>query len=352
MMVGLLMAQAATFSGGGDAITTDRADEDLGPDGLPGFLENAGQVGPEVLFYSWSPDGGVALTDSGAIVTVVDPDTGKGCNVGLEFLGSQGNGPVGTDPLPGVTNILRGNDPDAWRTDLRTYRQVIFPDAWSGIDVVYRLDEGRLKYDMVLGPYADPDAIAIGVSGHSWMGVDDGGDLVVSTVAGTVRDSGLVAFYADDPTTEVDCGFTILDDDSYGFSLGDYDPSRTLVIDPLVYSTYLGGTVGEVEEPSGGVAVDGSERAVVAGQANTTDFPTTAGAFQSANAGGEMDLLVFSMSPDGSQLQWSTYLGGGGADFAYDVALDGLGRAVVVGRTNSTDFPTTSTSYSHHGLGG
>ncbi|NIP35211.1 MAG: hypothetical protein GWN18_09690, partial [Thermoplasmata archaeon] len=118
-----------------------------------------------------------------------------------------------------------------------------------------------------------------------------------------------------------------------------------MVVDPLVYSTFVGGGAGELEEPVAGVAVDAAGRALVAGQTNTTDFPVTVGAFQTSNAGGSTDLFVFRLSADGSDLEWSTYLGGTNADYPYDIAVDSGGLAVVVGRTNSTDMPTTSGAY-------
>ncbi|MCK5254101.1 MAG: SBBP repeat-containing protein, partial [Thermoplasmata archaeon] len=246
---------------------------------------------------------------------------------------------------PGVTNIIRGNDPAGWQAGLRTYSRVVYPDLWDGIDLVYRSEGGQLKYDLVLRPGSDPVDVLFDLSGHEDIMVDARGDLVVTTVAGVIRDTGLVAFYANEPTATIDCAFILAGDDTYGFRLGEYDPSRTVVIDPLVYSTYVGGGNGELEEPTAGVVVDGSGRALVAGQTNTTDFPVTVGAFQASNAGGETDLFVLRMAADGSDVEWSTYLGGTGADYPYDIAVDGNGLPVVVGRTNSTDFPTTFGAY-------
>jgi PKD repeat protein len=322
----------------GDTLPTDP----WTPEGLAGFLENGGQVDPSVALYAWTPRGGVALVHGGAIVTLVDGDLGA--NVHITFRDASQVRPEGREPLPGVTNMILGNDPAGWTSGLVTYSQGLFRDAWDGIDLVYKVTDGGLKYEMVVRPGADPTDIALDVSGHTGMTVDARGDLVIDTVAGVVTDRGLVAFYADDPSDTVGCAFQLLGDDGYGFRLDDFDPSRTLVIDPLVYSTFVGGGAGELEEPVAGVAVDAAGRALVAGQTNTTDFPVTTGAFQTSNAGGGTDLFVLRMAADGSDVEWSTYLGGTGADFPYDMALDGGGLPVVVGRTNSTDFPTSAGS--------
>ncbi|UCC93622.1 MAG: SBBP repeat-containing protein, partial [Thermoplasmata archaeon] len=350
LVVALLLVPAAGLARPtGDAAAIDRP-EGWATEGVRGFLENGGQVDPKVRFYAWNGGGGVALTPDGAIVTLVDGDVG--CNVRIDLIDPDGAIPEGSGPLPGTTNIIRGGDPDAWRSGLRTYSHVTYIDAWDGIDLLYHIVDGRMKYELHVHPGANPSVIAFGVSGHTGLTVDGRGDLVIGTIAGVVRDTGLLAFYADDPGTTVDCAFSISGDDAYGFHLGDYDRARTLVIDPLVYSTFVGGGMGELEEPVAGVAVDGSGRAVVAGQTNTTDFPVTTGAFQTSNAGGETDMFVFRLSADGSDAEWSTYIGGSKADFPYDVALDSGGSALVVGRTNSTDFPTTLGSYDPYHTGG
>lgn len=320
---------------------------DPGPTGpfagaVIGLLENDGQVDPAVRYYAWNPRGGVALLDDGALMTVVDVATGRGCNVRVAFEGASTVVPEGRDPLPGVTNILRGDDPARWSTGLRTYREVVYRDLWDGIDLVYRVRGGTLKYDLVVRPGADPGDARFTLAGHGDVAVDGRGDLVVSTVAGTMRDAGLTAFHADEPGTPLQASFRLMDGDTYRFHVPHRDPSRTLVIDPMVFSTYVGGGSGELEEPTAGVAVDSLGRALVAGQTNTTDFPVTAGAFQASNAGGATDLFVLRLSDDGSDLEWSTYLGGDGADYPYDIALDAGGSPVVVGRTNSSDFPVTT----------
>jgi hypothetical protein len=108
----------------------------------------------------------------------------------------------------------------------------------------------------------------------------------------------------------------------------------------LVYSTYLGASSADLGL---GIAVDGAGSAYVTGRTSSTDFPTTAGAAQTTNAGFE-DAFVTKLDPTGSELVYSTYLGGstdemgaGGAG----IAVDGAGSAYVTGDTRSTNFPTT-----------
>src|SRR5439155_339443 len=120
----------------------------------------------------------------------------------------------------------------------------------------------------------------------------------------------------------------------------------------LLYSTYLGGANAYgldgdksygVFEGSSGVAVDTDRNAYVVGTTGSTDFPTTAGAFQTAPGGccGSYDVFVAKLNPNGSGLVYSTYLGGSGWDGGAAIAVDSAGNAYVTGYAGSTDFPTT-----------
>lgn len=114
----------------------------------------------------------------------------------------------------------------------------------------------------------------------------------------------------------------------------------------LAYSTYLGGKGDEVSESTVGpfIAIDPegspSERsAYVAGQTSSPDFPTSVAAFQSGKSG-DFDAFVSKLNACGSQLSFSTFLGGGDIDEAFGIAVDKSDAAYVTGSTLSTDFPT------------
>jgi hypothetical protein len=79
----------------------------------------------------------------------------------------------------------------------------------------------------------------------------------------------------------------------------------------------------------------------LAGPTQSTDFPTTPGAFQPKYGGGFFDAFAAKLSADGSRLRYATYLGGTGDDRAEGLAIDAAGSAYVLGRTKSGDFPTT-----------
>jgi len=109
----------------------------------------------------------------------------------------------------------------------------------------------------------------------------------------------------------------------------------------LVYSTYLGGTKND---EATGIALDAAGNAYVTGRTDSSDFPTSPGAYQTTFSGVLSvygDAFVVKLDPTGSALIYSTYLGGSGEDGGAGIARDSSGNAYVVGATSSTDFPTT-----------
>ncbi len=108
----------------------------------------------------------------------------------------------------------------------------------------------------------------------------------------------------------------------------------------LVYSTFLGGSQDDL---ASGIAVDTSGSAYVIGRTGSADFPTASPIF-AVNSGG-FDAFVTKIDPSGSILNYSTYLGGGGSEIGYAIAVDTSGNAYVTGDTSSLDFPTASPIY-------
>ena len=107
----------------------------------------------------------------------------------------------------------------------------------------------------------------------------------------------------------------------------------------LVYSTYLGGIASGNNDVTA-IAIDSNGAAYLAGSTSASDFPIVNG-FQTALASSSnADAYLAKLNPAGSALSFSSYLGGSLEDAAFGIALDTSGKAYVVGRTYSGDFPT------------
>jgi len=110
----------------------------------------------------------------------------------------------------------------------------------------------------------------------------------------------------------------------------------------LVFSTFLGGSS---EDDGNGIALDSSGNIYIDGRSFSSDFPVSSNAFQPtclSCSTGLPDVFAAELPPGGASLTYSTYLGGTGEDDAFGIAVDSSGDAYIVGRTNSSNFPTQS----------
>jgi hypothetical protein len=249
----------------------------------------------------------------------------------------------GVDELAGTSNYFIGNDPKKWRTGVPTYSKVKYEGIYSGIDLVYYGNQRQLEYDFIVAPGADPRRIAFDVRGAKRIRRDAHGDLVLGMETGEdeIRWLKPVVYQQKDGTRrEVPARYAIKDRNRVGFELAKYDPSRPLYIDPLIYSTYLGGSGGD---QGNSIAVDGAGNSYVTGLTDSSNFPTM-NPLQPAY-GGNGDAVITKLNPTGSALVYSTYLGGNGFDGGYGIAVDSAGNAYVTGSTGSANFPITSGAF-------
>ncbi|MDN3515832.1 MAG: SBBP repeat-containing protein [Candidatus Brocadia sp.] len=134
----------------------------------------------------------------------------------------------------------------------------------------------------------------------------------------------------------------------YGFKVAQYDKTKDLIIDPLLASTYLGGSY---EDRGRAIAVDAEGNVFVAGETLSAEFPATPGAYRTSRKG-NTDIFVSKFNSGLTDLLASTFLGGAlNHERTCSIATDADGNVYVAGSTYSTDFPTTRGSYDAAGNG-
>ncbi len=260
----------------------------------------------------------------------------------MSLLGANANSSIsGMDELPGKSNYFIGNKPENWHTNIPNYRKVSEHNIYPGIDLVYYGTQRQLEYDFVIAPGTSPSKIQIAFNGAKNLRTDANGDLILSA-AGTddVRLHKPVAYQQIGNEKQLVAANYILNgNDRVAFSIGNYDQSRPLIVDPiLAYSTYLGGSG---IDGANAIAIAPDNTAFIAGSTFSTDFPTIH-ALQPNEGGGldfPRDAFVSKISVDGSTLLYSTYLGGENIDVGNGIAVDNFGNAYVVGSTISPHFP-------------
>ncbi|HEX8282985.1 MAG TPA: SBBP repeat-containing protein [Pyrinomonadaceae bacterium] len=337
---------------------------------LPASFEaNAGQADARVKFVSRGEGHTLMLTAEGATLALrTDGGRKEGARrvssrralgesaraaradapsfrlVGMTFVGANTRAEVaGEGRLAGRVNYFVGRDASKWRANVPTFASVRYRELYGGVDLVYHGGGGdRLEYDFVVAPGADYRPIRLRFDGAERLALGAGGELLLHTKAGTIRQSAPVVYQErGGARREVAGRYELRGAREVGFRVGVYDPALPLVIDPvLVYSTHF---------PAGNeMAVDAAGAVYLVGTAEsyTGGLPVTPGAYQTTLRGSS-DAFVAKFNPSGAGLSYLTYLGGSagqpyGTEYGSDVAVDSAGNAYVTGITYSTDFPTVN----------
>jgi len=273
--------------------------------------------------------------------------------IGLRFLGSEGAvSTAGLDPQPGRANFFLGDDPSVWRTDVATYRGVVLHDLYPGVDLRFEGEASALKGTFLVAPHADPSRIRWRFDGIDRLRPLSDGSLELAAGVAVLREIAPVAWQEHDGRrTPVETTYRTAEDGAVEFSLGNYDRSRPLVIDPyLEFATLVG---GDDSDEGRDVVVDAAGNIFVTGTTVSPDFPGAGG--PQTGYGGPAgpsnlgDAFIFKLAPDGSTVLFMTYLGGSGEDVGDAIELDPQGNIVIAGSTESTDFPTAAALQSSQG---
>ncbi len=238
-----------------------------------------------------------------------------------EFVGANPSAVVtGERRLPNNNNYFIGNNPEKWYTDVPNYQEVVYKGIYPGIDLQYHFIENTLKYDFIVYSGGDPDTILIRYDGVDNMRVTSDGDLAIETRFGLFSEKSPVIYQEINGIKQGIIGrYEPRQPNSFGFAIEDeYNPLYPLVIDPtLAYSTYLGGTY---YDEGLGIAVDDGN-AYITGYTNSPDFPTTPQAYD-RTYNGQYDVFVSKLPLAGNALIYSTYLGGTNNERGHDIAVD------------------------------
>jgi Beta-propeller repeat len=367
------------------------------------FEANGGQVDPEVKFLSRGRSYNLYLTSTEAVFSfrkpvrqrqipnVVAPENGmtvlleslhalansefRSWRLGHQFLEkSTGAGDratpagrewksqhrvlrmrlVGANSSPEVEGLERslaksnyfvGNDRAKWRIDVPNYAKVRYRSVYPGVDLVYYSNRGRLEWDLVVAPGADPGVIKLDILGADNLQIDAQGDLVFDTGENELRlGKPFVYEEVDRNRREIPAEF-VLQDGRLGFRLGVYDKLKPLIVDPgLMFYSHFG---AEYANEGTGIAVDASGSAYVTGYTDGPDYPATTTALQPSVPGSyDRNCVVVKFNSAGEPV-YNIYFGGTFADVALGIAVDSAGNAYVTGFTYSDDFPTVNAFQPH-----
>ncbi len=244
------------------------------------FIENVGQFADAARFYAWGGGSGLWLTNDAMCMSVVEHTGGilRGVNIHFSFVGRNPDATI--EPVHRLdtrVSYFIDSDPSRWRTEVPVWGGVRYKDLYPGIDLELRTDHGRLVQYLVAQSAADLAAVRLQVEGADELAVRDGA-LHLNTAAGLW-------------TMPL---FTLI---AHG------DVATVPALQPQVHGNEVVAPF-QVREPAG------------------------VGAPSSATA-------------DGTDLFFSTFVGGDTEDTAVDLVVDDQGEVYVCGITASEDFPAT-----------
>jgi hypothetical protein len=311
------------------------------------FIPNRGQTDKQALYVAQTTGYSSFLTKQGIVLGLNLPgstpgDAGTYVGQRIQFVGARAAAKLTPGQLlPGQANYFQGAAGSKWLNGISTYGEVLAKGVYAGIDVRYHDADGKLQYDFIVAPKANPSKITLAFPDAANVGLDGEGKLVVTLPGGAGQlIQGAPVLYQQNGT-QVDLipgRYVLKGNNRVGFQVDSYDPKLPLVIDPYVFSSFVGGGNADTGED---IAIDAAGNLYVAGTTNTSAFPTF-NAMQPSNAGSN-DMVVVKLNPNGFggyTPVYSTFVGGGGNDQSAGIAVDSFGNAYVVGTTTSGPIGT------------
>lgn len=222
-------------------------------------------------------------------------------------------------------------------------KKLIQKDVYKGIDVLYYTNANQaFEYDFMVHPGADPNTIQIEINGIEHYDLDKDGNLVLHSqlFGDLIQDKPKAYQVIDRKTMPVPIRY-VLKNGVLSFSVTSYQSNYPLVIDPsLKYSTFL--YCPACEDLAADNDINPVGEVAVTGITQNNNFPTTVGAFKTTlgNANGiNYDAYVSKLNATGSNLIFSTFIGGNSQDISYGISYDNSGNIIITGKTTSSNFP-------------
>jgi hypothetical protein len=303
------------------------------------FEQNLGQTDARVKYVARASGYTVFLTDKDAVLSMQSAP-GTTATVRMEFEGSKGASKVTPDEKMAATATYMVGDRSTWRKNVPMFAKVRYQSIYPGIEVAYQGDSRQFRYDFVVKPGADANAIRMNYVGAEKVSVTKEGDLALEIGGKTLVNKKPYIYQEVGGEKKQIAGNYTVTGSKVGFELGAYDHASTLVIDPtVIVSSYIGGA--EIDTVNA-VAVNTSNNAAalgayVTGTTNSISFTGATGVTTGAPIGLN-DVFVLKTNLAVTTASYMIYLGGTNNDAGNAIAVDQSGRASIVGTTFSTNF--------------
>jgi len=254
-------------------------------------------------------------------------------------------------------NYYIGNDESKWASNVPVFAQVYYQDLYSNIDIKYYNKDVNLKYDIIVRPGGNTKQIKLNYEGTDGMKIENGHLFIKTSIYDILEQKPYAYQLINGVEKQISCSY-VLKNKNVSFEVGEYDKTLPLIIDPtLIAATYSGSTADNWGFTA---TYDDAQNIYMGGIAAGTGYPTTFGAHDQTYNGGQysanslwpFDISITKFNPTGTSILYSTYYGGILNEQPHSLVVNSNNELYVVGRTNSTNFPTTAGAYDQTQNGG
>lgn len=234
-------------------------------------------------------------------------------------------------------NYFIGNSPEKWAKNVHDYGKVIYQQLYSGINLAYYGFYDQLKYDFMVAPFADPSQITLLYDGIDSLQIENGHSIIYTSIGKVIEQSPYVYQLFDGIETKVNCHYILAGNEiKFSFPEG-YDKTKELIIDPvLTFGTYTGSSATNFGCTA---TYDEDGNMYVGGTVFSIGYPLTLGAYQTSMAGGTIDMGITKFNSNGTQLIYSTYIGGSDSEIPHSLVVNSNDELCILGTTGSSNFP-------------
>jgi methionine-rich copper-binding protein CopC len=300
------------------------------------FVENHGQIADKTVKYSANTFiGNVYVKDKGIVYSLTKDK--KGWIVTESFLKANDVTVKGKNPTKTKVNYYKGKNA---QENLQTFSMVKYSNLYNGVNLYLKAHGKNIEKIYEIGKNGSPSSIWVKLNGSKGLKINKNGELVILNGKSALKLTKPVAYQIiNGKKVNVTVSY-LIKNSSYGYKTGAYNKNYRLIIDPLLSSTFLGGTS---YDGANAISVDRTGNVYVTGYTGSNDFaiPETTGMFN-LGLSSEWDVFVSKFDSSLGTLISSTYLGGSLSDQAKGIALDSNGNVFVTGVTYSRDYPNTS----------
>ncbi len=260
----------------------------------------------------------------------------------VSFLNANPN-PVAVPDKPQKTynNYFIGNDPHKWASHCKLYTAITYQNIYPNIDVRYYAEQGKLKYDFIVHPGGDANQIALYVAGADGVKIKDG-NLLIKTSVQEVKELQPYSYQLTSiGKKEISSSYQV-SGNIIRFRLNEpVNKKETLVIDPLIFSTFTGSTASNWGYTA---TYDNKGNFYAGGIVFGNGFPASNGAYSVSFSGPVAnfgyDIAIIKFNPTGSDRVYGTYIGGSdGSEQPHSLVVDANNNLIIAGRTSSTTYP-------------